>query len=194
MSKIKPFRALRPNPSLAEQVASPPYDVMNAEEARQMATDLSFLHVSRAEIDLPENADVYSAEVYQKAKENLEKLQREGVLIQEDAESLYVYRLQMGEQIQTSIVACCAIDEYDHDLIKKHEKTRPDKENDRTRHIVTTQAQTGLIFLCYRGTDRIKRFGCRNLQEFSDLRFYRFGWNHTHGLANFGNGKCSFVI
>jgi uncharacterized protein (DUF1015 family) len=155
MSKVKAFRALRPNPSIAEQVASPPYDVMNAEEARQMATDLSFLHVSRSEIDLPEGADVYSAEVYQKALENLDKLQREGVLIQEDAESFYVYRLQMGEQIQTGIVACCAIDEYDNGLIKKHEKTRPDKENDRTRHIVTTQAQTGLIFLCYRGTDEL---------------------------------------
>jgi len=155
MSKIKPFRALRPNPLLAEQVASPPYDVMNAEEAQQMATELSFLHVSRAEIDLPENTDVYSAEVYQTAKENLERMQSEGILIQEEAESLYVYRLQMGEQIQTSIVACCAIDEYDRDLIKKHEKTRPDKENDRTRHIVTTRAQTGLIFLCYRGTDEL---------------------------------------
>lgn len=165
MSKIKPFRALRPIPSLAEQVASPPYDVMNATEARQMATELSFLHVSRAEIDLPANADVYSAEVYQKAKENLERLQSEGILIQEENDSLYVYRLQMGEQIQTSIVACCAIDEYDQDLIKKHEKTRPDKENDRTRHIVTTEAQTGLIFLCYRGTDELDnlvRETCKN--------------------------------
>jgi uncharacterized protein (DUF1015 family) len=155
MSKIKAFRALRPKVELAEEVASPPYDVMNAEEAREMATDLSFLHVSRAEIDLPENVDLHSSEVYQKAKENLDNLRGEGILIQEEKDSLYVYRLQMGEQIQTSIVACCAIDEYDHELIKKHEKTRPDKENDRTRHMITTEAQTGLIFLCYRGTDEL---------------------------------------
>jgi uncharacterized protein (DUF1015 family) len=157
MSQIKPFRAIRPQVQFAQEVASQPYDVMNVAEARELAKNnpSSFLHVSRAEIDLPAETNVYSAEVYQKAKENLEKLQKEGILIQDDEPSLYVYRLQMGTQIQTSIVATCSIDEYDNDLIKKHEKTRPDKENDRTRHIVTTKAQTGLIFLCYRGTNSI---------------------------------------
>jgi uncharacterized protein (DUF1015 family) len=157
MSIIKPFRAIRPQVQFAQEVASQPYDVMNVAEARELAKDnpSNFLHISRAEIDLPYETDVYSAEVYQKAKENLENLQNDRILIQDEEPSLYVYRLQMDTQIQTSIVATCSIDEYDTDLIKKHEKTRPDKENDRTRHIVTTKAQTGLIFLCYRETESI---------------------------------------
>lgn len=157
MSIIKPFRALRPNESDVQQVASVPYDVVNVAEARQLVEDnsTSFLHVTRSEIDLPENVNVYSAEVYAKAKENLENLEKTGVLIREKTPSLYVYRLTMDGRRQTSVVACCSIDEYDHDLIKKHEKTRPDKENDRTNHIITTRAQTGLIFLCYRGTETI---------------------------------------
>jgi uncharacterized protein (DUF1015 family) len=157
VSKIKPFRALRPQTNLAKQVSSVPYDVLSAEEARAIAGDnpLSFLHVSRSEIDLPENVDHYSDEVYRKAKENFERLQSEGVLQIENEPALYVYRLQMGEQVQTSVVACCSIDEYDAGLIKKHEKTRPDKENDRTRHMIELEAQTGLIFLCYRGTEEI---------------------------------------
>ena len=157
MSIIKPFRAVRPNENLAGEVASVPYDVVNVAEARALAENNphSFLHVTRSEIDLPENTDVYAVQVYQKAKENLQNLQAEGVLIQEDTDSVYVYRLTMNGRMQTSVVAACSVDEYDHDLIKKHEKTRPDKENDRTNHIVTTRAQTGLIFLCYRGTDAI---------------------------------------
>lgn len=157
MSKIKPFRALRPQANLAKEVSSVPYDVLNAQEAREIAQNNphSFLRVSRSEIDLAENVNPYSDEVYAKAKENFEQLQADGVLQLEAESSLYVYQLQMGEQIQTSVVACCSIDEYDNDLIKKHEKTRPDKENDRTRHIIELEAQTGLIFLCYRGTDEI---------------------------------------
>ena len=157
MSKIKPFRALRPAADSAKQVSSVPYDVLNASEAREIVKEnpLSFLRVSRSEVDLPENINPYSDEVYAKAKENFERLQADGVLQTEAEPSLYVYRLQMDEQIQTSVVACCSIDEYDSDLIKKHEKTRPEKENDRTRHIVELEAQTGLIFLCYRGTEEI---------------------------------------
>ena len=157
MSKIKPFRALRPQANLAKEVSSVPYDVLNAQEAREIAQNNphSFLRVSRSEIDLAENVNPYSDEVYAKAKENFEQLQADGVLQLEAESSLYVYQLQMGEQIQTSVVACCSIDEYDNDLIKKHEKTRPDKENDRTRHIIELEAQTGLIFLCYRGTYEI---------------------------------------
>jgi uncharacterized protein (DUF1015 family) len=157
MSVIKPFRALRPSQNDVEQVASVPYDVVNVAEARRLVegNPHSFLHVTRAEIDLPENVNVYSAEVYAKAKENLENLQKTGVLVRETAPAPYIYRLTMNGRQQTSVVACCAIDEYDEGLIKKHEKTRPDKENDRTNHIVTTRAQTGLIFLCYRGTDAI---------------------------------------
>ncbi len=157
MSKIKPFRALRPAAANAKQVSSVPYDVLNAQEARAIAVEnpLSFLHVSRSEIDLPEDVNPYSDEVYKRAKENFKKLQSDGVLQVENEPALYVYQLQMGEQVQTSVVACCSIDEYDNDLIKKHEKTRPDKENDRTKHIIELEAQTGLIFLCYRGTDEI---------------------------------------
>jgi uncharacterized protein (DUF1015 family) len=157
VSVIKPFRALRPPVSEARQVSSVPYDVLNREEARAIAGDnpLSFLHVSRSEIDLPDDVNPYSDEVYKRAKENFERLRNEGVLELETEPSLYVYQLRMGEQIQTSVVACCSIDEYDDDLIKKHEKTRPDKENDRTRHMIELEAQTGLIFLCYRGRDEI---------------------------------------
>lgn len=157
MSVIKPFHALRPQETQAKQVSSVPYDVLNRDEAREIVDNnpLSFLRVSRSEIDLPENVNPYSDEVYKQAKENFEKLQADGILQTEAEPSLYVYQLQMGEQVQTSVVACCSIDEYDADLIKKHEKTRPDKENDRTRHIVELEAQTGLIFLCYRGTDEV---------------------------------------
>ncbi len=157
MSVIKPFRALRPQAAQAKQVSSVPYDVLSAGEARAIAGDnpLSFLHVSRSEIDLPEDVNPYADEVYAKAKENFKKLQTDGVLQIEDEPALYVYQLQMGEQVQTSVIACCSIDEYDNGLIKKHEKTRPDKENDRTRHMLELEAQTGLIFLCYRGTDEI---------------------------------------
>lgn len=157
MSVIKPFKALRPIPERAKKVSSVPYDVLNREEAREIAAHnpLSFLHVSRSEIDVADDVNPYSDEVYAKAKENFEQLQAEGTLQLEKESSLYVYRLQMGEQIQTSVVACCSIDEYDADLIKKHEKTRPEKENDRTRHIIELQAQTGLIFLCYRQTEEI---------------------------------------
>jgi uncharacterized protein (DUF1015 family) len=157
VSVIKPFRALRPRPAEAKQVSSVPYDVLNREEAQAIAAGnpLSFLHVSRSEIDLPENVSPYADDVYRKAKENFQKLQSDGVLQVEAEPSLYVYQLQMGEQVQTSVVACCSIDEYDAGLIKKHEKTRPDKENDRTRHMIELEAQTGLIFLCYRGTEEI---------------------------------------
>lgn len=157
MSKIRPFRALRPESDKAKEVSSVPYDVLNRAEAREIAQNnsLSFLHVSRSEIDLPDDVSPYADEVYAKAKENFEKLQSEGILQLENEDCLYVYQLQMGEQVQTSVVACCSIDEYDDDLIKKHEKTRPDKENDRTKHMIELEAQTGLIFLCYRGTDEI---------------------------------------
>lgn len=167
MSKIKPFRALRPNQSLAAEVASVPYDVVNVAEAKSLAAGNphNFLHVTRSEIDLPENTDVYSPEVYRKAKENLDQMQREQVLVREETPSLYVYRLTMNGRSQTSLVAACSIDEYDKDLIKKHEKTRPVKENDRTNHIIATRAQTGLIFLCYRGTEEINSLVEKVLEE-----------------------------
>lgn len=159
MAIIKPFRALRPVPDQAAQVASVPYDVVSRTEAEKLAAESShsFLRVTRAEIDLPAESNVYAESVYLRAQDNLEKLRAQGVLIQETAQSFYIYRLLVGNQMQTAVVALCSLDEYDCGLIKKHEKTRPDKENDRTKHILATGAQTGLIFLCYRGTDVINK-------------------------------------
>lgn len=159
MSIIKPFRALRPKQELAKDVSSVPYDVLNAKEAREIVENNpnSFLRVSRSEVEFADGVNPYSDEIYAKAKANFQQLQADGILQLEAEPSLYVYQLQMGDQIQTSVVTCCSVDEYDSDLIKKHEKTRPEKENDRTRHIIELEAQTGLIFLCYRGTDEINQ-------------------------------------
>lgn len=157
MSIIRPFNALRPPVARVAEVASVPYDVVNTEEARTLAAQnpLSFLHVSRPEIDLPEGTHIYSDEVYAKAAENFQKLIKECPLEREETPSLYLYRLVMGQHEQIGLVAACSVDEYDKDLIRKHEKTRPDKEDDRTRHIITLRAQTGPVFLTYRATSAI---------------------------------------
>jgi uncharacterized protein (DUF1015 family) len=154
---IHPFRALRPPVERVAEVASPPYDVVSTEEARALAADnpLSFLHVSRPEIDLPDGTDLYSDAVYRKAAENFEKLVRECPLKEEETPSVYLYRLIMGEHEQIGLVACCAVDEYDDDTIRKHERTRRDKEDDRTRHMLTLKSQTGPVFLTYRATPEI---------------------------------------
>ncbi|PYT04923.1 MAG: DUF1015 domain-containing protein [Acidobacteria bacterium] len=157
MAAIYPFRALRPPRDKVQEVAAVPYDVVNTEEARALAagSPLSFLHVSRPEIDLPEGTGIYSDDVYAKAKENFDKLRRECPLEEEDAPSLYLYRLRMGEHTQVGVAACASVDEYDDDRIRKHERTRPDKENDRTRHTLELRAQTGPVFLTYRADRRI---------------------------------------
>lgn len=152
MAVIRPFRALRPPTERAQAVASVPYDVVNTEEARALANgnELSFLHVSRPEIDLPPGTDLYSDAVYRKAVENFEKLIANCPLEKETEPSLYLYRLIMGDHQQVGIVACCSIDEYDNGTIRKHERTRRDKEDDRTRHMLMLRAQTGPVFLTYR--------------------------------------------
>lgn len=152
VSAIYPFRALRPTPASAASVAAVPYDVVNTDEARALASGnpLSFLHVSRAEIDLPSGIDPYSSAVYAKAAENFAALRTRAPLVVEESPSLYVYRLRMGSHVQTGIAACYSLAEYDTDVIKKHERTRRDKEDDRTRHILETRAQTGPVFLTYR--------------------------------------------
>jgi len=149
---IRPFRALRPAAERTELVASVPYDVVNTEEARALAGEnpLSFLHVSRPEIDLPPGTDIYSDTVYRKAVENFEKLIAECPMEKEAEPSLYLYRLIMGDHEQIGIVACCSIDEYDNGIVRKHERTRRDKEDDRTRHMLMLRAQTGPVFLTYR--------------------------------------------
>jgi uncharacterized protein (DUF1015 family) len=143
---------LRPPAERAQTVASVPYDVVNTEEARALAAGnpFSFLHVSRPEIDLSPGTDLYSDAVYRKAVENFEKLIAEAPLEKEAEPSLYLYRLIMGEHQQIGVVACCSVDEYDNNIIRKHERTRRDKEDDRTRHIVMLRAQTGPVFLTYR--------------------------------------------
>ncbi len=157
MAIIHPFRALRPTPESAERVSAVPYDVVNFEEARALAAGnpLSFLHVSRAEIDLPAATDPYSDAVYQRARENFNNLRTAAPLIIEDEPAVYFYRLCMGSHRQTGLAACYSVDEYERDLIKKHERTRRDKEDDRTRHISALRAQTGPVFLTYRASASI---------------------------------------
>ncbi|MDT4953476.1 MAG: hypothetical protein QOJ02_1614 [Acidobacteriota bacterium] len=152
MAVIHPFCALRSPIDRVAEVASPPYDVVSTEEARALAAanPLSFLHVSRPEIDLPGGTDLYSDAVYRKAAENFEKLKAECPLEEEETPSVYLYRLIMGEHEQIGVVACCAVDEYDDNTIRKHERTRRDKEDDRTRHMLTLNSQTGPVFLTYR--------------------------------------------
>jgi len=157
MAIVKPFKAVRPDPQYAAQVAALPYDVMNSDEARDMVAGnpYSFLHVDKAEIDLDPTIDVYDEQVYLKARENLEKLIGSGVLAQDAQPGYYIYRLTMDGRAQTGLVGCCAIDDYLNDEIKKHEKTRADKEADRIRHVDTTGANTGPIFLTCRANDAL---------------------------------------
>ena len=158
MATLQPFRALRPRPADAVQIAAVPYDVVSTEEARSIAdgNPLSFLRVSRAELELSDGVDPYSDAVYERAAANFARLKR--VLVVEDEPATYCYRLQMGPHTQTGIAACFSIDEYDRDVIKRHERTRRDKEDDRTRHMIALGAQTGPVFLTYRasaGVDRL---------------------------------------
>ncbi|HHY84714.1 MAG TPA: DUF1015 domain-containing protein [Verrucomicrobia bacterium] len=157
MATVRPFAALRPKPELASRVCELPYDVMSSSEARKIAAGnpLSFLHVSKPEIDLPESVDPYSDEVYAKGRENFERLIREGVLRCDARPAFYLYRQVMGGHTQTGLVALASCEEYERGVIRKHELTRPDKEQDRVRHIEALNAQTGPAFLTYRASDRM---------------------------------------
>ena len=157
MAALFPFRALRPTPAAASDVAAVPYDVVTRDEAASIAhgNPLSFLHVSRAEIDVAAGTDPYADEVYDKAARNFLELQAAAPLVTEDVPSLYVYRLKMGQHEQTGIAACFSLDDYDTDIIKKHERTRRDKEDDRTRHMLAIGAQTGPVFLTYRAAPHV---------------------------------------
>jgi uncharacterized protein (DUF1015 family) len=149
--RISAFQGLRPSQAVAQEIASLPYDVVSTEEARSIAQDnpLSMLHVVRAEIDFPKGTDPYSDAIYQKAKENLDRLRENGDLIRENEPSLFIYQQQMGTHIQRGLAALCHIDDYEAGLIKKHENTRPKKENDRTRLTSDLSANTGPVFLTY---------------------------------------------
>jgi len=157
MSDVRPFRGYRPKPELVEKIASPPYDVLNSDEARQMAAgnDLSFLHVIKPEIDLPEGIDLYSDQIYATAAANLRKLIDDGALQQDANPCYYIYQQKMGEHVQVGVVAAMSVAEYENDLIKKHEHTRKDKEDDRTRHVDETNANAGPVFLTYKSQNKI---------------------------------------
>lgn len=159
MAIIRPFKAIRPSEKVAHLVASVPYDVVNREEAAELAkgNPLSLLRVTRSEIEMKEKIDVYSPEVYHKAKENWERLKQEAPLVQDAAPHFYIYKLTMGNHSQVGIAATFSVEDYNNDVIKKHEKTRKVKEDDRTNHIVTTEAQTGPVFLTYHAVPEIDK-------------------------------------
>lgn len=171
MAVIKSFNALRPTKESAQKVASVPYDVVDREEAKAYAegNSLSFLRISRSEIELSAETDAYSKEVYHKAKENLQRIKQEAPLIMEDKPSFYLYRLIMDGRPQVGIAATFSVDDYDNDIILKHEKTRKAKEDDRTNHIVTTEAQTGVVFLTYRGVEAVNQIVNKTITDTAPL-------------------------
>ncbi len=157
--RLNPFRAVRPAPDLAARVASVPYDVVNRAEAAELArgNPHSFLHVGRSDIDLPEEMDPHDPQVYAQARRALERFRADGTLRKDAAPSLYIYRQVMDGRTQTGIVGCVHVDDYERDVIRKHEKTRPDKEDDRTRHVLTLMANAEPVFLTYRGRNEVDR-------------------------------------
>ena len=167
MATLKPFAALRPKPELAENICELPYDVMSSDEAREIAAGnpLSFLRVSKPEIDLPPGTDLYSPEVYAKGKENFQKLISQGALVQDSQPNFYLYRQIMGGHSQTGLVTAASCEEYLRGVIKKHELTRVDKEDDRVRHIETLNAQTGPVFLTYRAAEKLDQFVVKKTSE-----------------------------
>ena len=157
MSIIKPFKALRPEAQFAKQVASRPYDVLNSTEARVevQGNSYSFLNITKSEICLPDSVDIHTQKVYDTAKENLDFFISRNILFQDNKECYYIYQLIMNGKQQTGLVCVSSVDDYENDIIKKHEFTRPEKEQDRINHIKTTGAQTGNVFLAYRNNDEV---------------------------------------
>ena len=182
MASIKPFAALRPKPELASRICELPYDVMSSEEARQMAAGnpLSFLHVSKPEIDLPPATDLYAPAVYAKGKENLQKLIADGALRQDATPCFHLYRQVMGQHSQVGLVAVASCEEYLHGVIKKHELTRIDKEDDRVRHVEALNSQTGPVFLTYRAVASLDEMFSRIITGKPDIDFTaKDGVRHT---------------
>jgi len=171
MAVLRPFRALRPEKEVAHLVASVPYDVVNRDEAAELAKDnpINFLRVTRSEIELAAEVDVYDKSVYEKAGENLERLRKEAPLIQDKKPKFYVYKLVMGEHEQAGIAAVFSVADYENNVILKHEKTRKVKEDDRTNHIITTKAQTGAVFLTYKGIDEVNQAVKKTMNESEPL-------------------------
>ena len=181
MAHIKPFRALRPHNQYAKDVASKPYDVLNSEEARKEAGGnlVSFLHVTKAEIDLPADIDIHSTEVYNKAKENLQHLIDKKILFQDEKPCYYIYQLSWKGRSQIGLVCLSSVDDYFDDIIKKHEYTRPEKEKDRIDHMMATKAQTGNVFLA-----------CKDVKELNDAFEH---WIDQHNADYYFTAEDSVV-
>jgi uncharacterized protein (DUF1015 family) len=195
MATLKSFAALRPKPELAAQICELPYDVMSSDEARTMAAGnpLSFLHVSKPEIDLPPGTDLYSPEVYAKGKENFTKLIAQGALKQDEKSGFYLYRQIMGQHAQVGLVAAASCEEYLTNIIKKHEFTRPDKEDDRVRHIEALNSQTGPVFLTYRAVAAFDEFVAKKTAETPAVDFAgKDGVRHTSWTIS-GMDEIMFV-
>ncbi|MBN2049174.1 MAG: DUF1015 domain-containing protein [Spirochaetales bacterium] len=199
MATIRSFRALRPRPDLADKVASVPYDVVNTEEALDLAkgNPYSFLHIVRPEIDLPSSTDLYDDTVYDKAAENFQSFIREGFLEEDPEPVLYIYRLVMNGREQVGIAGCCAVKEYENNTIKKHEHTRKAKEDDRLRHMLTLRAHAGPVLLTFHSTSEIKELMAK---ETSETALYDFtdadGVRHTLWRCRFSKeleAACSRV-
>jgi len=204
MLRIAPFRAIRPVPNQAARVASVPYDVVTTDEARELVRDnpISFLHVLRPEVDLPVGTDPHDDAVYAKSRENLDRFLETGVLTMDNEPRIYLYRQVMNHRPQIGIVCCCHIDDYTENRIRKHEKTRQDKEDDRTRHVLETNANTGLVFLTFRDRPEIAALVARDVNGRPLYHFdSRDGVTHTVWTASnpqdyvdaFRNVDCSYV-
>jgi len=167
MARIEPFRGLRPKKELADKIAAPPYDVLSSEEARLMAkgNPYSFLHVGKPEIDLPAGTDLYADAVYEQGRENFQRFVKDGILVQDLTPCFYIYEQTWGDHVQIGLVAGASCQDYQDDVIKKHELTREDKEKDRMRHIQTLGAQTGPVFLTYRQSDKIDKLIRRGMKK-----------------------------
>jgi uncharacterized protein (DUF1015 family) len=195
MATLKPFAALRPKPELASQICELPYDVMSSDEAREMAAGnpLSFLHVSKPEIDLPPGTDLYSPAVYAKGKENFTRLISQGALNLDERPNFYLYRQIMGQHTQVGLVAAASCAEYLANIIKKHELTRPDKEDDRVRHIEALNSQTGPVFLTYRAVAAFDAFVAKKISEAPAVDFAgKDGVQHTSWIIA-GADEIKFV-
>ena len=186
MATVLPFRGMRPLPALAANVAAPPYDVVSSDEARALAhgNSLSFLHISKPEIDCDPAVDVYSDAVYDTGRANMARFISDGILSLDGSPCFYLYRQSLGEHSQTGVVGLVSIDEYENDVIRKHELTRPVKENDRTRHMQAVQAQTGPVFLTYRAQNALDDLmaDCADGVPVND--FISYGVQHEFWVIN----------
>jgi uncharacterized protein (DUF1015 family) len=192
---VKPFAALRPKPGLAAQICELPYDVMSSDEARAVAAGnpLSFLHVSKPEIDLPPDTDPHAPEVYAKGAENFQKLIRDGALKQDAQPCFYLYRQIMGQHSQVGLVAAASCEEYLGGIIKKHELTRPDQEDDRVRHIEALNSQTGPVFLTYRASAELDTFVAKKISQEPEIDFTaKDGVRHTAWVID-AAGEIKFI-